>query len=129
MKRFIIFAFLLVVVPVSPQHHLLSSEFYYKMNSDKNVIILDVRLYEKYNEERIPQSFYAGEKKVLLKLMNDKSKDISILVYGDYGERSKAVLEILEAEGFKNIYHLKYGFLEWKEQNFPVDDTPIESDK
>lgn len=107
------------------QNNISSADFYEKMYDTEAYILLDVRLHEDYVEDRIPGALYAGEKEVLLKLIDDKSKETSIFIYCEYGERSKAVLKILKKKGFKNIYHLENGYLEWREQNFPIDDTKI----
>ena len=125
MKNWWLFILLFPFFAANGQKHISSADFYEKMNTHQDYIILDVRLYEEFLEDRIPGAFYAGEKKVLMKLVKDKSKETLMLVYCEYGERSNTVLKILDSKGFQNVYHLENGYLEWKEQGFPVDDTNI----
>lgn len=113
------------IFSATSQNNISSADFYEKMSDQEAYLLLDARLHEKYIEDRIPGALYAGEKEVLLELVEDKPKETSIFIYCEYGERSKTVLEILKNKGFKNIYHLENGYLEWREQNFPIDDTSI----
>lgn len=113
-------------ISASSQKNVTSAEFYELMNNSENVKVLDVRIFEKYAEDRINNAIYVGEKKVLLEFIENIEKENPILLYCDFGERSKAVMKILKRKGFKKIYHLNNGYLEWKENGFPFDDTPIE---
>jgi rhodanese-related sulfurtransferase len=113
-------------MPLKGQEGMMAAEFYQVMNSDSNVVILDVRVHEKYVEDRIPDAVYAGEKSILMNEIKYLGKEQKILVYCDYGKRSKAVIEILESEGFKNTNHLENGYLMWKKEGFPVDETKLE---
>jgi rhodanese-related sulfurtransferase len=114
--------FFLFQLSVCGQEDLSCADFYEVMSTNDNVVLFDVRNYEKYLEDRIPGAVYVGERNILkekIKLM-DKSQEI--LVYCNYGKRSEVVLKILKKDGFKNVCHLKDGFLKWKEQGFPIDD-------
>jgi hydroxyacylglutathione hydrolase len=88
--------------------------------------VLDVRIYEAFAKDRIPGAVYAGEKKVLLDLVNDFDKDIPLLIYCEYGERSEVVIKILKKRGFTNLFHLKKGYEAWRKEGFPVDNNAIE---
>ncbi len=111
---------------VFSQNHLSAEDFFDIMDSTEQVVILDVRIYESFSEARIPGALYAGEKELLLSIVCDYPKEMPLLVYCTYGDRSKTVLKILKKEGFSNVYHLKKGFKDWKEKGFPVDDSEID---
>ncbi len=121
--------FLFFQIEISGQQELLSADFYEILNTSDDVVLLDVRIKEKYLEDRIPGAEYAGEKSVLLKKTAKLNKDTKILVYCDKGERSASVLKILKNEGFLYIFHLEEGYDKWKTKGFPVDDSQIENNE
>ncbi len=103
-----------------------SSDFYQLCEEQPGVVVFDVRPWAEFMESRIPDALYGGEKKVLLEKLTNLSDTTLILVYCEYGERSKAVLKILKQQGFKNTRHLKNGFEGWLREGFPVDSTSLE---
>lgn len=117
---------LFFVFSVNAQKDVSCARFFEMMNNRNSLVILDVRIKEKYAENRIPGAIYAGEKKILLEEMEPINKEIPVLIYCDYGERSETVVNILEKEGFKEIFHLEEGFEAWCKNEFPVDNTKIE---
>ena len=99
-----------------------ASEFYIKMESNPASVVLDVRLFSEYKEERIPGALIANEKSKLIPLTDTINRGIPIFVYCDDGERSKTVCEILtEEQGFQKVYNLKKGLREWKRLGLPMD--------
>jgi len=126
MKKWkLILLFFVLGIPAFSQFNLSAYDFYTMMDTCDNLVLLDIRLENSYNKERIPGAIYAGEKKVLFSLIDSLDKNIPLLLYCDYGKRSKTVVNILQSKGFKNIYHLKRGFDLWKKENYPVDRSPI----
>jgi hydroxyacylglutathione hydrolase len=125
MRKQILLLFLLTGSVAFSQKNLAAEDFFAFKDSAEKVVVLDVRIYEEFSSERIPGALYAGEKEVLLKLISGYPKELLVLVYCTYGNRSKKVLTILEKEGFLNVYHLKRGFKDWKDKGFPVDDSDI----
>lgn len=113
-------------VPLFSQQNISCSEFFSILDTCNNAVVLDVRIYEEFVKDRIPGAVYAGEKEVLLDLVKDFDKNIPLLIYCEYGERSQTVMKILKKEGFSNLYHLKKGYEEWRKEGFPVDQIPIE---
>jgi rhodanese-related sulfurtransferase len=110
---------------VFSQKNLSAHEFFAIQDSTKKVVVLDVRPYEEYSEERIPDALYAGEKKILMEIIADYETGFPVLVYCEYGKRSKKVMELLKEQGFIKIYHLKEGYQDWKSKGFPVDNEKI----
>ncbi|HEY1172959.1 MAG TPA: rhodanese-like domain-containing protein [Verrucomicrobiae bacterium] len=91
------------------------------LETNKSVIILDIRTEEEFKDGHIPKAVNIdyldrtfGEK--LDKL--DKSKPY--LVHCAAGGRSTKSLEQFKAKGFTNIYHLDGGLNAWQSSQKPV---------
>ena len=108
------------------QKNVTAEEFFLICDTSNQAVILDVRMYDKFANERISGAVYAGEKEVLLNLLNGYDKKSLFLIYCQRGERSKAVLKILKDKGYKNTFHLQNGFIDWKKKGFPVDKDNID---
>ncbi len=85
-------------------------------------IVLDVRTENEFKSGHIKNAiqlnYYAiNFKKELLLLSNDKP----IYVYCHSGARSKRTCEILNNNGYQNIYNLTYGLLKWDLQELPIE--------
>lgn len=99
-----------------------ASEFYIKMETNPASVVLDVRLFSKYQEERIPGALLAEKKEKLIALTDTINRRAPILVYCDDGERSRTVCEILTKEqGFQDVYNLENGLDAWKNRKLPLD--------
>jgi rhodanese-related sulfurtransferase len=98
-----------------------AKQFYEMMQKEKDVIILDVRTPQEYQEGYISNAInipvqILGQQ--LDKLKNFKDK--KILVYCRSGHRSAIASQILDRAGFKNVYNLKGGLFEWKASGLPL---------
>jgi len=98
-----------------------AKQFYEMMQKEKDVIILDVRTPQEYQEGHISNAInipvqILGQQ--LDKLKNFKDK--KILVYCRSGNRSAIASQILDRAGFKNVYNLKGGLFEWKASELPL---------
>jgi len=98
-----------------------AKQFYEMIQKEKNVIILDVRTPQEYQEVYISNAInipvqILGQQ--LDKLKNFKDK--KILVYCRSGHRSAIASQILDRAGFKNVYNLKGGLFEWKASGLPL---------
>lgn len=111
---------------VFSQENLLAHEFFAIQDSQEHVVILDVRICDKYEEDRIPGAIYAGEKEVLMQLIKNYDSTTSVLVYCEIGKRSKEVMKILKKEGFQELYNLKHGYRDWKSKEYPVDNEKLD---
>lgn len=80
------------------------------VNINEQVILLDVRSPQEYNEGHLIKAIniplYELEKCCDCKL---KDKEKTIIVYCQSGIRSKKAITILKRNEFKNLYHLKGG--------------------
>lgn len=85
------------------------------------VLILDVRTPTEFYNGHLP-----GAKLIPVQQLNQRIAEIKtdpskkILVYCHSGNRSVVASEILIQNGFKEIYHLKNGIIEWGRKGFPL---------
>ena len=97
-------------------HRLDADAFSAKMKEHKGVI-LDVRTPEEFREGHIPGSvnidYEAADFEAGLDTLN---KEQAYYVYCRSGRRSGLAAEIMERKGFKDIYHLDGGLLDWNKR-------------
>ncbi|BAX81761.1 thioredoxin domain-containing protein [Labilibaculum antarcticum] len=97
-----------------------STEFE-KLIKDSSGTLLDVRTLGEFKNGHIKDAgqlnYYAlGFRKKLLLL----PKNQAIYLYCNTGYRSQKAAEILAENGYKNIYNLEHGIMEWNLKNLPV---------
>lgn len=80
------------------------------INNDSNIIILDVRSHQEYEEGHLngainipTYELYTQATRVL------QDKDAIIIAYCTVGVRSKNAINILRKMGYRNLYHLEGG--------------------
>lgn len=91
-------------------------EFYSKISSDEDAIILDVRTKLEYNDGHIPNS-------ILIDIYNPKfpqkiselDKSKNYYIYCRSGNRSYHAGVFMLNEGFNSVQHLEDGILSWTE--------------
>jgi len=83
--------------------------------SEKNAVIIDVRTPEEFDISRIPNSinidFYNPQN--FMQEIEKLDKDISLYVYCRTGVRSSNSCQLMIELGFKNVYNLLGGIVEW----------------
>ena len=92
-----------------------------KNSGNPNFVIMDVRTPEEYREGYIENSVninYLGKtfRNEVLKL--DRTK--IYLLYCRSGRRSKEVQDIMKGLGFKEVYNMPGGILEWQAEGLKV---------
>lgn len=80
------------------------------LKNEKNAILIDVRSPQEYSEGHLDGSINIS----LYDLENDCkktniNKEDIIILYCQYGSRSKKALKILENNGYKNLYQIQGG--------------------
>jgi rhodanese-related sulfurtransferase len=87
-----------------------------QMEADTDVVILDVRTMDEYDEGMIPNAInidiYKGQEFVSEIEALDKSK--KYYVYCRSGARSAKACEIMNQLGIENTYNLEGGILDWE---------------
>ena len=105
--------------------HVNSIEFQ-KLIEKGNGTLLDVRTKSEFNAEHIENSgqlnYYSTGFKRKLELLPD---DQPILLYCNTGYRSRKAGEYLVKNGYRQVYNLEHGIMEWNLEELPV----IEGDK
>jgi phage shock protein E len=83
------------------------------LDSNKDVILLDVRTLAEYEEKHIPNSTLLPLSELMDKAtLVIKDKDMPILVYCRSGNRSVTASLALIELGYKNVYNLG-GIIDW----------------
>ena len=84
--------------------------------SEKNAVIIDVRTPEEYDISSIPNSinidFYSPQN--FMQEIGKLDKDIPLYVYCRTGVRSSNSCQLMSELGFKKVYNLLGGIVEWK---------------
>ena len=91
-----------------------NSEAKLELDKDENIILIDVRRDEEYNQGRIPGSILIPVAELEEKVQNIiEDKTARIFVYCLFGTRSKEASEILVSLGYENVYNLE-GIAVWE---------------
>jgi len=99
---------------------------FYKMTSESDqYLLIDVRIWSDYEINRIPDAVWGGDLLHLNNLIHNLDVNTPLLIYCDYGDRTRVVAKILRKKGFKKIYELNGGLSSWIDQNFPLDTTCV----
>ncbi len=97
-----------------------SADFKLK-TENKDIQLIDVRTPEEFSEGHIMNAtnidFYDS---AFYTQMNALNKKEPLYIYCRSGGRSGKAAMILKEQGFKEVYDLKGGILDWKQQNFEL---------
>lgn len=98
-----------------------NSEEFQKLNKTESGILLDVRTPNEYKNGHLKDAgqlnYYSFSFKSKLLLL---PKDQPIYLYCNTGWRSERAAKILSRNGYKEIYNLEHGIMEWNLKNFPT---------
>lgn len=84
-----------------------------RLESEKDIILLDVRTKEEHETGHIKDSILMPLDKLKEEAEKSlKDKDVTIFVYCRSGSRSTSAAEILIGLGYKNVYNLG-GIIDW----------------
>lgn len=90
-------------------------EAYKLINEDKELIILDVRSKEEYDNGHIPGAKLLPVQVLSMRIDElDEYIDKPILIYCATGGRSPRAVGTLVENDFDNIYHLNRGISSWR---------------
>lgn len=80
------------------------------MNNNQNVVLLDVRSPQEYDEEHLPNAINIPTYEIYQKAQKIiKDKETTIICYCTIGVRSKKAIKMLRKMGYKNLYNLENG--------------------
>ena len=118
------FYFLLIISLLScnlNKSNLISAHDFDEMiRIDKSSIIIDVRTPEEFNKGHLRNSLNVNWlDENFDENLNIFSKDLPVMVYCLSGGRSSKANERIKSLGFKNVYELDGGILEWRKNKLP----------
>ncbi len=88
-----------------------------KIEKGGSILILDVRTREEFSDGHIKGALNIPVDELERRLDELKRyKNFEVIVYCRSGARSKRASEILVKNGFKRVYNLTGGILEWKKE-------------
>ena len=122
MERYLYFMFLIILFSCEfDKSNLISVKDFNKMiKNDKSAIIIDVRTPEEFNNGHLRNSlnvnWFDENFDENLKIFN---KDLPVFVYCLSGGRSSKANEKIQSLGFKKVYELDGGILEWRKNKLP----------
>lgn len=84
--------------------------------------LVDVRTQGEFNERHIPNATLMNiNEPGFQEVINTLDKSKPVLVYCLSGGRSSNAAGIMKDAGFKEVYNLKGGIMEWSANNFPIE--------
>ena len=100
-----------------------SPEDFSKELKRQNVVLIDVRRPEEFNEGHIKNAKLLPVQELSEEKIDELGvkKDDDILLYCRSGGRSGHALHMLQAAGYKHVRHLDGGILAWQEKNLPLE--------
>lgn len=85
-----------------------------EMIKDENTLLIDIRTEEEFEERNIETSINIPLQDLMYNIDDIIDyKDKNIIVYCRSGHRSITACNLLELEGFENIYNLEKGIIEF----------------
>lgn len=86
-----------------------------ELTKDKNTLLIDIRTKEEFEEKHIKNAINIPLHDLMYNIDEiEDFKEKNIIVYCRSGHRSITACNLLELEGFNNIYNLKYGILSYE---------------
>ncbi len=82
--------------------------------------VLDTREKEEYDVSHLQNSQWVGYETFDVKKMNGLDKEKPVLVYCTVGARSQEIGKKLKEEGFKHVYNLYGGIIQWSNDELPL---------
>lgn len=120
---------LLLIIPLqcySQSKNVVECDVFYNMiTSNDDIFIMDIRMLDNYQKERITDAYWGGTKESFKSLLLEIDKKSPILLYCEMGKRSKECSKWLKSLGYKNVYELRGGFCEWIKNGYPLDSSPV----
>lgn len=106
-----------------------AQDLFHCISQKNNFLLIDVRDFHEYETGFISSAINIPlnkfEKDEMISSLKPKQL---VIVYCSSGQRSQKAAQILVNKGCKEVYSLQLGFLNWKENRFPVIQSSVLSD-
>ena len=90
-------------------------------NENPNLVVIDVRTPQEYEQVRLQNSILINYRDPNFKMEISKlDKNKTYIVHCRSGKRSGKACEIMQEMGFKEVYNVAGGILQWQEADLPV---------
>ena len=105
-----------MVQPISPQ------EVHNKLHSNKDIIVIDVLPNKYFKKQHIPQAINIPTDNITEEASHflDKKRTIIVYCYDKDCQASPKAAQILEDNGYENIYDLEEGIEGYKQAGFNI---------
>jgi phage shock protein E len=91
------------------------------MKNDQQVIVLDVRTVEEFEQGHIPNAVNIPHKELEARLAElSGAKNTQVVIYCRSGRRAEVAKQVLVTSGFTQLDHLSGDFNEWTSNNLPI---------
>ena len=99
-----------------------------KVQSGKEVVLLDVRTLEEYEELHLENALLLpvqelSQQSLAAIGLGEDAKDKEIILYCRSGARSKTAYDIMKSLGYTNIASVAGGMVHWEEDGYPLTKT------
>ena len=93
-----------------------------QMDEKENLILIDVREQQEWDEGRIPHAIFIPLSQFDQEYEKHlKDSDAEIVVQCRSGKRSLDACQRLLGEGFTNLKNMKGGILAWMDEGYPIE--------
>jgi len=109
-------------------HEIYPGDVAEKIKNNENIILLDVRTPEEYEEIHIKGALLLPVQEMSQQSLSsiglgEDSKNKEIILYCHSGARSKTAYDIMTSLGYTNIKSSAGGMVHWEEDNYPFTET------
>lgn len=101
-----------------------SAEHAYRMWSEQEAVIVDVRSEVEYQGSRIPGALHVPSGR-LLSALDRLPRDRTLIVHCAAGDRSVAASSALLANGFSRVFNLQRGLEDWRAEGLPLESESV----
>ena len=102
-----------------------AEDFSIRMQSSDNLLLIDTRTFEEFAGERMPGAILVESKSKLAEMADSLDFDRPIFLYCENDQRSPVACQVLCDMGFRNVYNLKGGLIEWRLLSYKLDKEKI----
>jgi rhodanese-related sulfurtransferase len=103
------------ITDTSKKIYVISQKKFKRQMNKEDVVILDVRTPEEYNEGYIPGAILINFKdSTFTQKVSALDKNKHYLVYCKSGNRSNKTVQYMHSNGFKRVHQLENGYSKWK---------------